>query len=227
MNSLEALLETLKESTKAKTKEESHHLATSSAEPKNFEPRRSKEDISRELQKIRLSEFSGGRAGECAEAWLEGINRCFRLREYSSSAKTKIAVFQLKESDLIWWGNLEKQLHLTSDNAPWELFEERFRGKYLPPYFQQQQARAFHTLIQGSKTVEEYEIRFMELVKYIHYLDSDERQAERFIFGLNPRIRALVSMWKPSLVAEAVECGRYAEEHLGIKKDMGPTGPVQ
>eukprot|EP00253_Pinus_taeda_P003078 PITA_03078 len=67
----------------------------------------------------------------------------------------------------------------------------------------------------------------MELVKYIHYLDSDERQAERFIFGLNPRIRALVSMWKPSSVAEAVECGCYAEEHLGIKRDVGPTGSVQ
>eukprot|EP00253_Pinus_taeda_P016359 PITA_16359 len=75
--------------------------------------------------------------------------------------------------------------------------------------------------------MEEYKIRFMELVKYIHYLDSDERQAERFIFGLNPRIRALVSMWKPSSVAEAVECGRYAEEYLGIKKDMGPIGLVQ
>ena len=99
---------------------------------------------------------------------------------------------------------MEKQLHLTTDNVPWELFEERFRAKYLPPYFQQQQARAFHTLIQGSKTVEEYEIRFMELVKYIHYLDSDERQAERFIFGLNPHIRALVRMWKLSSVAEAV-----------------------
>eukprot|EP00253_Pinus_taeda_P029921 PITA_29921 len=197
MNSLEALLETLKESTKAKIKEESQHLAASSVEPKNFEPRRSKEDISRELQKIRLPEFSGGRAGECAKAWLEGMNRCFRLREYSSSEKTKIVMFQLKESALIWWGNLEKQLHLISDNAPWELFEERFRAKYLPPYFQQQQARAFHTLIQGNKTVEEYEIRFMELVKYIHYLDSNKRQTERFIFGLNPHIKALVSIWKP------------------------------
>jgi len=64
-------------------------------------------------------------------------------------------------------------------------------------------------------------------VKYIHYLDSDECKAERFIFGLNPRIRALVRMWRPSLVAKAVECGCYAEEHLGIKKDVGPTKPLQ
>eukprot|EP00253_Pinus_taeda_P015287 PITA_15287 len=113
-----------------------------------------------------------------------------------------------------------------TDNVPWELFEEKSRAKYLTPYFQQL-AAAFHTLVQGNKTVEEYEIRFMELVKYIHYLDSDERQFKCFIFGLNPRIRALVSMWKPSSVAEVVECGRYAEEHLGSKKDVGPAELVQ
>jgi len=80
-------------------------------------------------------------------------------------------------------------------------------------------------LIQSNKTVEEYEIRFMELVKYIHYLDSDERQAEHFVYGLNPHIRAMVRMWKP--VAKAVECGRYVEEHLGIKRDVGPTESLQ
>jgi len=58
MNSLEALLETLKGSTMAKTKEEPQPLATNSVEPKNFEYKRSKEDISRELQKIKLPEFS-------------------------------------------------------------------------------------------------------------------------------------------------------------------------
>ena len=34
-------------------------------------------------------------------------------------------------------------------------------------------------------------------------------------------------MWKPSSVVEAVECGCYAEEHLGIKKDVGPAKPLQ
>ena len=122
---------------------------------------------------------------------------------------------------------MEKQLHLTSNIVPWELFVDRFHAKYLPPFFQEQQARNFHTLIQGNKVVEEYEIKFMELVKYVPYLDTDERQTECFIYGLNPRIRAMVRMWKPSTVAEAVECARYAEEHLGIKRDFRPTEPSQ
>ena len=59
--------------------------------------------------------------------------------------------------------------------------------------------------------MEEYEIRFMELVKYVSYLDTDQRQAERFIYGLNPKIRAMVRMWKLSSVAEAVENAHYVE----------------
>jgi hypothetical protein len=31
------------------------------------------EDITRELQKIKLPKFAGGRASECAKAWLEGM----------------------------------------------------------------------------------------------------------------------------------------------------------
>jgi hypothetical protein len=34
------------------------------------------EDITRELQKIKLPEFVGGHASERAEAWLEGMTRC-------------------------------------------------------------------------------------------------------------------------------------------------------
>jgi hypothetical protein len=78
-------------------------------------------------------------------------------------------------------------------------------------------------LVQGNKTVEEYEIRFMELVKYVSYMDNDQRQAERFVYGLNPKIRAMVQMWKPYLVEEAVENACYAEEHMNLTGGTRPT----
>jgi hypothetical protein len=168
------------------------------------------------LKKIKLPEFSRGRASECVEAWLEGMTRFFSLRDYASNSKAKISIFHLRDSALNWWGNLERQLHLTPDTVSWELFEERFRRKSLPAYYEEQQVGAFHALIQGNKTVEEYEIRFMELVKYVSYMDSDQRQAECFIYGLNPGIRAMVRMWKSSSVAEAVESARYMEEHMNL-----------
>jgi hypothetical protein len=45
----------------------------------------------------------------------------------------------------------------------------------MPAYYQEQQVGAFNALVQGNKTVEEYEIRFMELVKYVSYMDNDQR----------------------------------------------------
>jgi hypothetical protein len=38
----------------------------------------------------------------------------------------KITIFQLRDNALNWWGNLERQLHLTPDTISWEIFEERF-----------------------------------------------------------------------------------------------------
>jgi hypothetical protein len=132
------------------------------------------EDITRELQKIKLLEFVGDRASEHAKAWLEGMTRCFSLRDYASTSKEKIAIFQLRDSALNWWGNLERQLYLTLDTVSWELFEESFRRKYLPAYHEEQQVGAFHVVVQGNRTIEEYEIRFMELVKYVSYMDNDQ-----------------------------------------------------
>ena len=86
-----------------------------------------------------------------------------------------MAIFQLKRNSLNWCSDLEKQFHLTPLTISWELFEERFNMKYLLAYYREQQAGSFHALLQGNMTVEEYESRFMELVKYVPYLDSDDR----------------------------------------------------
>lgn len=78
-------------------------------------------------------------------------------------------------------------------------------------------------LVQANKTVEECEIRFMELVKYVPYLDINEHHAEHFVYGLNPRIRATFKMWKPLSITEAIECACYAEEHIGMKTNVKST----
>jgi hypothetical protein len=217
LRSLEAINETLKGRQPTGTEAEPPPSGTGNLEAsRDSRGGPPPEDITRELKKIKLPEFARGRASERTEAWLEGMTRCFSLRDYASNSKAKITIFQLRDNALNWWGNLERQLHLTPDTVSWELFEERFRRKYLPVYYEEQQVGAFHALIQGNKTVEEYEIRFMELVKYVSYMDSDQRQAERFIYGLNPRIRDMVRMWKLSLVVEVVESARYVEEHMNL-----------
>ena len=63
----------------------------------------------------------------------------------------------------------------------------------------------------------------MELVKYVSYMNNDQRQAKHFVYGLNPKIRAMVWMWKPSSVAEAIENVPYTEEHMNLTRGTRPT----
>jgi hypothetical protein len=146
--SLEAINETLKGRQPAGTKMESPPSGTGNPEAsRDSRGGPPPKDITQELQKIKLPDFSEGRASERAEAWFEGMTRCFVLRDYASNSKEKIAIFQLRDNALNWWGNLERQLHLTPDIVSWELFEERFRRKYLPAYYEEQYVGAFHALV--------------------------------------------------------------------------------
>jgi hypothetical protein len=54
------------------------------------------EDITRELQKIKILEFSRGRTSERVETWLEGMTRCFALRDYAVQIKGKDCHFSVK-----------------------------------------------------------------------------------------------------------------------------------
>jgi hypothetical protein len=137
--SLEAINETLKGQKLAGTEVEPPPSGTGNPEAsRDLGGEPPHDDITRELQKIKIPEFARGRASERAEAWLEDMTRCFALRDYSSNSKEKITIFHLRDNALNWWGNLEIQLHLTPDRVSWELFEERFRRKYLPAYYEEQ-----------------------------------------------------------------------------------------
>jgi hypothetical protein len=85
-------------------------------------------DITKELRKIKLPKFFGGRASEHAEAWLEGMKRCFTLRDYASTSKENIMIFQLRDNALNWWGNLESHLHLTLDTPSHGRFLRKVSG---------------------------------------------------------------------------------------------------
>jgi hypothetical protein len=101
LRSLEAIKETLKGKQPAGTEVEPPPSGTG-----NLEVSRDSgggpppKDITQELHKIKLPEFVGGHASERAEAWLEGMTRCFSLRDYASNSKAKISIFQLRDSAL-------------------------------------------------------------------------------------------------------------------------------
>jgi hypothetical protein len=170
--------------------------------------------IHRELEKVKFPEFFGAPDGAAAEAWLENMAMCFALRDYTSNMKVRMAVFQLKGSALLWWKTLLPQLNMAVEDVSWELFEERFRERYLSDEFIERQLNEFNALRQGGRTVPEYEARFMELLRYAPHLNTEKLKVNRFVFGLNSSLRAKVRILMPQTLHDAVQKALIAEEEL-------------
>jgi hypothetical protein len=99
-----------------------------------------------ELKKVKFLEFLGAPDGAAAEAWLENMVMCFVLCDYTSNMKVHMAVFQLKGCTLLWWKTLLPQLNMAVEDVSWELFEERFRERYLSEEFIERQLNEFNAL---------------------------------------------------------------------------------
>jgi hypothetical protein len=87
--------------------------------------------IHHELEKVKFPKFFGASNGTAGEAWLDNMEMCFALHDYTSNMKVRMAVFQLKGSALLWWKTLLPQLNMVVEDVSWELFEERFQERYL------------------------------------------------------------------------------------------------
>jgi hypothetical protein len=56
---------------------------------------------------FKLPSFQETTKGKVAKAWLENMNVCFSLQNYFSNQKDRLDIYQLKESALLWWRNME------------------------------------------------------------------------------------------------------------------------
>jgi hypothetical protein len=170
--------------------------------------------IHRELEKVKFPEFFGAPDGTAVEAWLENMVMCFALRDYTSSMKVRMAVFQLKGSALLWWKTLLLQLNMAVEDMSWELFQEWFRERYLSEEFIEHQLNEFNALRQGGRTVPEYKARFMELLRYAPYLNMEKIKVNRFVFGFNSSLRAKVRILMPQTLHDVVQKALITEEEL-------------
>jgi len=63
-----------------------------------------------ELEEVKFPEFFSSLDGTTIETWLKNMAMCFIVCDYTSNMKVYMALFQLKESALLWWKTLLSQL---------------------------------------------------------------------------------------------------------------------
>jgi hypothetical protein len=162
---------------------------SSSPSPTKKHQRSGVDELKGERNKIKPPTFDGEhKKEEYAETWLLGMRKYFQLQNYSSHAEGRIAMYQLKGKTSMWWDQLVQVQHVREKDITWKEFKRYFERKYLTKRYYDRKMKEFFELKLGSMTIDEYEQRFLELLKYVPFIKDEVVKIQRYLSGLPPPI---------------------------------------
>jgi hypothetical protein len=161
------------------------------------------DELKGEMNKIKPPTFEGEhKKEEDAEAWLFGMRKYFQLQNYSSHAEGRIAMYQLKEKTSMWWDHLLQ--HIREKYIIGKEFKRYFEKKYLTKRYYDKEMKEFFELKLGSMTIDEYERRFLELLKYVPFIKDEDVKIHRYLSGLPPFIGDKIQYDDPKSMEETI-----------------------
>ena len=106
--------------------------------------------------------------------------------EVSSSEKTELSSYQLKDMAQTWYMQWRDNGPLRGGPVTWEIFKETFLDWFFLREMSEKKVVEFINLRQVGKSVHEYSLEFIKLSKYSPSLVSDPRgQMSRFVTGVS------------------------------------------
>ncbi|XP_038888017.1 uncharacterized protein LOC120077950 [Benincasa hispida] len=178
--------------------------------------------IIREFRKFNPSTFDGSSVDPIiAENWIIEIETVFRHMNIPEEQKVNCATFILRGDTKFWWESTKRTIKGT---VSWQQFNQAFYNKYFPLTVRYQKEVEFLNL-QESISVAEYERKFDLLSHFVPQLvDIEEKNVERFIWGLRESIRGIVTAFRHKEYAFALESALLMEVDLAAKTSTSERG---
>ena len=81
--------------------------------------------------------------------------------------KGRVSKFNLNGRASIWWEHLKQVKRISERILKWKHFKKNFKQKYLFDRYYDDKIKEFHELRLGQETMDEYENKFLELLRYV------------------------------------------------------------
>lgn len=169
------------------------------------------------FKKLGPPSFQGTTDPLKAESWLKQIEKIFTVIGCTDDQRVVLASFMLQGEADHWWEATSRLMRAHLGNRPisWSMFQEAFNEKYFPDRVRFKMEADFLSLIQGNKSVAEYEEQFTALSRFVPKLiDEEGSKCRRFFEGLRPSIKAQLSILKLTTYSDIVDRAMIAERYL-------------
>jgi hypothetical protein len=144
------------------------------------------------------------------------MRRYFQLHNYSSQEEGRISIYQLKGKASMWWDQLVQVQHIDEKKITWKQFKKYFQKKYLTKCYYDRKMKELFELKLGSMTMDEYERRFLELLKYVDFIKDEHVKIQRFLSGLPSIFSDKIQYDDPKTLDEAIRRAKCLyDQHRG------------
>ncbi|KAJ0580692.1 putative transcription factor interactor and regulator CCHC(Zn) family [Helianthus annuus] len=159
--------------------------------------------------------------------WTEKTEATIRMSKCTADQQVTFATGLFVDEALTWW-NL--QVQTLGDEAAygmtWDELKEKMREKYCSRAELQRLETEFWHLTMDGADITGYTRRFHDLSRVIPYMVTPEfKRVERYIWGLAPEFRGMVTSAKPQTITEAVTLAvSLTEDCVRMEKlSLNPT----
>ncbi|XP_016647093.1 PREDICTED: uncharacterized protein LOC107880328 [Prunus mume] len=123
--------------------------------------------------------FKGELNPMAAEEWFRQTTRKMDNQRIPEDIRVVIACTYLEGQAYLWWESILSMPN--TEMTTWKAFESIFLEKYIPSTMKAMDAREFVNLVQGNLTVDQYQSKFEELMRFAPYMIPNyATKAKRF-----------------------------------------------
>jgi hypothetical protein len=104
----------------------------------------------------------------------------------------------------MWWDQLVQVHQIKEKNVTWKEFIKHFQKKYLTKRYHDNKMKELFELNLGSMTIDEYESKFLELLKYVSFIKDETINIQRYLSGLPSFINYKIQYDDPKTLEETI-----------------------
>ncbi|CAA0822205.1 Unknown protein, partial [Striga hermonthica] len=111
--------------------------------------------------------------------WIRKMDRIFRMMGIFDQHMVSCVEFQIEGAAGDWWDDYWRLRTADErDQLTWDQLKGILEAKYYPRHFRERMEREFYELLQGDRSVEEYEREFARKSAFArHLVDTDDKKA--------------------------------------------------
>ncbi|KAI3808709.1 hypothetical protein L1987_24667 [Smallanthus sonchifolius] len=174
-------------------------------------------------------DFYGSEGAVGIVRWIEKMESVIKISNCLDNQKVKYAACSLQGEALTWWNSqLDALGEQVTDTLTWDEFKKMLIEEYCPRNEIKNIEVEFWNLEMEGAEILVYTTRFQELSHLVpHLVTPESKRIERYIWGLVPQIRGMVTSAKPSTMQSAIQLASELTDEMvrnGILVKKGTIG---